>query len=61
MSEEPFGLKPYRAMATLVLGLVFVLAISDVTLVQSNHFRLLFGGGNLNQQDINSTNQSMVM
>jgi hypothetical protein len=30
-----------------------------VTLVQSNHFRLLFGGGNLNQQYITSTNQSM--
>jgi len=42
------GLKPHGAMATLVLGLVFMLAIGDVPLVQCNHFRLLFGGGNLN-------------
>jgi hypothetical protein len=45
----PVGLKPHGAMAALVLGFVLVLAIPDVPLVQSNHFRLLFfGGGNLN-------------
>jgi hypothetical protein len=55
------GLIPYRAMTTLVLGLTLVLTVGDVPLVQSNHFRLLFGGGNLNQQYITSTNQSMAV
>jgi hypothetical protein len=36
-------------------------SIEDVTIAGfSNHFRLLFGGGNLNQQHITSTNQSMA-
>jgi hypothetical protein len=55
----PVNLKPHRAMAALGLGFVLVLAIRDVPLVQSNHFRLLLGGGNLNQQHIISTNQLM--
>jgi hypothetical protein len=46
-------------MAALGLGFVLVLAIRDVPLVQSNHFRLLLGGGTLNQQHITSTNQLM--
>jgi hypothetical protein len=54
-------LKPHWAVTALVLWFVLVLTIRDVPLVQSNHFRLLVGGGNLNQQYITSTNQSMAI
>src|ERR1700704_3647858 len=39
-------------MTTLALGRTLVLTVGDVPLVQSNHFRLLLGGGNLNQQSL---------